>query len=292
MKKILEIKKEEFIEKAISLIEPSNILLDIGCGIVPHDYIHHNVYIACEPFKEYVNVLKNNRKKLTQPIYLDSCFIIINEDWQSFLDKYEDYAVDTVYLIDVIEHLPKEQGMELLKRTEKIAKNQIVIFTPLEHIEQKCLDGNKDAWGLNGAEWQEHKSVWTPDDFDGDEWSFVVCKDYHQCNNIGEKLKKPVGAFWAIKNVQKAVDKIDILEHQEIKNDYKSRLKENLNDKTQFLNNFQNIVQENKNMEKVIEEQSKVIKQQLFELDSIKNSRGYRLVLKYRQWRDKLKGRI
>lgn len=216
MKNVLKVEKEIFMEEAIRLIKPSNILLDIGCGIRPHEYVHHNTYIACEPFSEYVEVLKNNRKECSQTLFLDTTFIVLNEDWRSFLDNYEAYAVDTVYLIDVIEHLIKEEGEELLARTEKIAKKQIIIFTPLEYIEQKSLPGNKDAWGFNGTDWQEHKSVWTPDDFYGDEWSFVVCDDYHQFNNIGEKLEKPVGAFWAIKNVKSKIDKVYLTEQKDV----------------------------------------------------------------------------
>jgi hypothetical protein len=52
---------------------------------------------------------------------------------------------------------------------------------------------------LNGAKYQEHKSGWMPNDFDKT-WDIYACKDYHAVNNVGIKLEKPFGAFWAIKN--------------------------------------------------------------------------------------------
>lgn len=282
MKKIIYIDRKNFINEAISLIKPSNVVLDIGCGIVPHEYVHHDVYIACEPFREYVDVLKQNRKNITRAVYLYSTFLVINENWKSMLDKYENYAVDTIYLIDVIEHLPKEEGKELLKRTEKIARKQIVIFTPLEYIEQKVLSGGEDAWGLHGADYQVHKSVWTPDDFDSDGWSFLLCKDYHQYNNVGEKLNKPVGAFWAIKDVEVSVHKADILENAEIKEMYDIYVRETFYKKIALFNT----IEEQKNK---ILHLNNVVEAKSCELENIKTSRGYKLIVKYRKWRDKMK---
>ena len=313
MKKIIETSKDDFLNIAFSLLKHSNTLLDIGCGIVPHAYVHHNVYIACEPYTEYVKILKKNRDELSNAVYLDSCVIILNEDWESLLEKYENYTVDTVYLIDVIEHLPKDQGRYLLKKTEKMAKKQIVIFTPLEYIEQKTLPGNKDAWGLNGADWQEHKSVWTPSDFDSDEWTFVICKDYHETNNIGEVLDKPVGAFWAIKDIKENNNHCDILENKEIQKMYEKTLKESLLKKEILISNINNIKQENINLSKAIDEKSRFIdslnnsisninniKQENINLskaideksrfiDSLNNSNGYKLLKSYWSLKEKIK---
>jgi hypothetical protein len=67
--------------------------------------------------------------------------------------------------VDIIEHLEKDEGMKLLKCTENIARSQVVIFTPYGILPQSHPDG-KDAWGLNGCDWQQHKSGWLPEDFD------------------------------------------------------------------------------------------------------------------------------
>lgn len=198
--------RDELVPEVIKKIKPVLVGLDIGTGIVPHDYLKAAVYVCCEPYAEYINVLteKISGEK-------DQIFVINQGDWLDCVSVLECNSVDSVYLIDVIEHLPKEDGEKLLKITEKIAKKQIVIFTPLGLVEQETLKGGKDAWGLSGAEYQEHKSGWMPEDFD-ETWDVYACKNFHTSNNIGEKIEKPFGAFWAIKNLNenKLLDNADL----------------------------------------------------------------------------------
>lgn len=189
--------KDDFLHFAYNNMQNVDVLLDIGTGIVPHDYINARIYICCEPYEEYLNVL--NKKIENEEMSIDSFFLLQQYNWEDVTKNFKEKSVDTIFLIDVIEHLEKEEGRQLLAKTIKIARRQIVIFTPMAYIEQKTKN-NKDAWGLNGKRWQEHKSVWTPDDFD-DSWKCICCKEYHDTNNIGEKLDKPVGAFWAIKTI-------------------------------------------------------------------------------------------
>lgn len=187
--------KEEFLPVCMSKLEKDvEVLLDIGTGIIPHDYIEPTLYICVEPFKGYVEEL--NKKLATNNKQL---YLVLNTDWEGCLSIFGENSVDTVFLIDVIEHLDMADGLRLLALTEKIARRQIVVFTPLGYIEQHRLHGNKDIWGLDGADWQDHKSGWHPQDF-GDDWDIYICKNYHSHNNIGELLETPVGAIWAIKN--------------------------------------------------------------------------------------------
>jgi hypothetical protein len=117
--------------------------------------------------------------------------------WHEAVNFFPEKSVDTVFLVDVIEHLEKEEGRNLLALTEKIARKQVVVFTPLGFMPQHHEDG-KDAWGLNGADWQEHKSGWLPEDFSED-WQFFIAKEFHLIDNLLQPLEKPYGAFWAIK---------------------------------------------------------------------------------------------
>ena len=196
MSKVIWCDKDQFLNMGYKYMKDVDSLLDIGTGIVPHDYISAKIYICSEPYAEYLNVLK--KKVQSGSLGMNSIFVLQEYDWQTVIKKFKYSSVDTVFLIDVVEHLEKEIGKDLLKETEKIAQKQIVIFTPLDYIEQKTIN-NKDAWGLSGVEQQVHKSVWKPTDFD-DSWTCICCADYHTTNNIGEVLKKPVGAFWAIKD--------------------------------------------------------------------------------------------
>lgn len=63
---------------------------------------------------------------------------------------------DAVIALDLIEHLPKQKGRELLNKMIKLAKKKIVLLTPNGFIQQIPYDGN---------EFQKHLSGWDVDDF-------------------------------------------------------------------------------------------------------------------------------
>jgi hypothetical protein len=177
-----------------SLLLPCEVLLDVGCGIKPQRYVRPTIHICCEPFAEYVNHLQQDIAVLEQR---DRTYVVLNMGWSDAVDHFPPNSVDTVFLIDVIEHLEKEEGKKLLALTEKIARKQVAIFTPLGFMPQYHPDG-KDAWGLNGADWQEHKSGWVPEDF-SEGWQIIAARDFHKTDNLSRPLEKPFGAMWAVK---------------------------------------------------------------------------------------------
>lgn len=172
-----------------------DIVLDIGCGIMPQKCIRPMVHICCEPYDQYVAYLQ---KKIRNEY--DRNYVIIHASWKEAIRLFPPMSVDTVFLTDVIEHLEKEEASKLLHDTEKIARRQIIIFTPLGYMPQTHHD-RKDAWGLDGAQWQEHKSGWQPEDFD-DTWDVYATEKFHETDSFGKKFEAPYGAFWAIKNIE------------------------------------------------------------------------------------------
>lgn len=189
----------ELFPAALSKLKNVNVLLDIGCGIVPQKYIKVNVHICCEPFSQYVGVLQNNVLKTKESESKDTHYVVLNARWDQALSLFPEKSVDSVFLIDVVEHLEKKEALELLRRTEKIVRQQIAVFTPLGFLPQEHPDG-KDAWGLDGGAWQEHKSGWQPQDFD-QSWDILVAEVFHTQNNVGKKFDTPYGALWAIKDL-------------------------------------------------------------------------------------------
>ncbi len=173
-------------------LEPAKTILDIGCGIRPQKLVQPAIHICCEPFEQYVSYLQ---KEVIPKANYDC--IILKTKWEDVINILPPKSVDTVFLLDVIEHLNKKDGLNLLKPTEKIARHQIIIFSPLGFFPQEHPDG-KDAWGFDGGSWQTHRSGWCPEDFD-ETWDIYACKDYHKMDNMGNRLKEPKGAFWAIK---------------------------------------------------------------------------------------------
>jgi hypothetical protein len=187
------LEKEDLLPTVIKKLKKIEVVLDIGCGIRPQQYIKPLVHICCEPFKQYVAQLLNKIKN-----EYDRNYVIIKATWSEAVRIFPPKSVDTVFLLDVIEHLIKEEAIDLLKKTENIARQQIVIFTPLGFMPQEHSDG-KDGWGLDGGKWQEHKSGWQPEDF-GDEWDIYASKIFHTVDSMMKPIEMPFGAFWAIRN--------------------------------------------------------------------------------------------
>jgi hypothetical protein len=189
----------EFLEKAKLQIKRTEIVLDIGCGIYPINFFIPKLHIMVEPWSEYVDILKNRYAK-------DSRVLIFQAGAIEVLKTLSDDSVDSVFLLDVIEHLEKEQGEELLSEIERVATQQIVVFTPLGFMPQHVENNKLDRWGLSGGDYQEHKSGWLPEDF-ADDWTFHVCPEFHKFDDQGEKLNNPFGAFYAIKNIDNFEEK-------------------------------------------------------------------------------------
>lgn len=87
--------------------------------------------------------------------YYDGLF---NQDMRFF--NYEDFCkkdqIDSILLIDSLEHLTREDGIILLDRLERICK-LIIISVPIIDYKQGKEFGN---------EWEEHKTQWKQDEIE------------------------------------------------------------------------------------------------------------------------------
>lgn len=175
-----------------SKIKKTDVVLDIGCGIMPMNYFRPSLHIMLEPWKEYVDVLRDR--------YVDDKSILLINDDGLFTEKISDKSVDTVFMLDVLEHISKDTGKKILSECERIAREQIVVFTPFGFMPQHVDHDVKDAWGLSGNSLQEHISGWLPREFSAD-WDHFICMDYHREDFKKDKLERPYGAFFAIKNI-------------------------------------------------------------------------------------------
>lgn len=192
------IDKSVFHETAFNLVRRTSVVLDIGCGIRPQQIVVPDVLICIEPHREYVEILKKNLRTTNT--------IIIHAEARAALSAFPDKSVDSVFLIDVIEHLPKDAGRQLLSACERVARQQIFLFTPLGFMEQH--GGSTDAWNLHGGELQTHRSGWYPEDFPG--WTLIACRSLHSHgagsipvykDSAGRPVAVPYGGLYAIKDI-------------------------------------------------------------------------------------------
>lgn len=198
MNRIKWVENYDLVPEAKKKINNVNIVLDIGCGIRPQTLANTFIHICVDAHKQYLDILKK-RIRESKGVKGTLKFLFYNKTVDNVILDFPKKSVDTVFLLDVIEHLDKLKGLELIRSFDQIARHQIIIFTPLGFVSQEHPDG-KDAWGLDGGKWQEHKSGWFPEDFD-DTWEFIVCRDFHSTDNLGAKHETPVGAFFAIKTI-------------------------------------------------------------------------------------------
>jgi len=122
-----------------------NSVLDLGCG-------HNSLIRYCDiPFKIGVELfepyVEESKKKGIHNQYIKGDITEVDFEPKSF---------DAVVAIDVLEHLLKEEGHDLIKKMEKWARKKIVILTPNGYIHNDIVNGNS---------LQEHKSGWSAEEF-------------------------------------------------------------------------------------------------------------------------------
>ena len=83
---------------------------------------------------------------------------IITTPAEEILKSNDGEKFDVVTLFDVIEHLPKNLGWELLAKCEALSSRFVFLQTPYGFLEQGPEEGNP---------FQVHLSGWFPHDFEG-----------------------------------------------------------------------------------------------------------------------------
>ncbi|MFH1644884.1 MAG: class I SAM-dependent methyltransferase, partial [Candidatus Omnitrophota bacterium] len=124
----------------------SKSYLDLGCGkhsftaILPRD----TYSVGVDVFTPYI---EENKKAQRHTEYIEA-------DLRKFsIDR----KFDTVFLLDVIEHLDREDGFALLKNMESWAYKRIMVSTPSGFMP---LDIER-----NNNKYEVHKSGWRKSDF-------------------------------------------------------------------------------------------------------------------------------
>lgn len=189
--------KDTLIPEARRRIEPADVVLDVGCGIRPQTYVEPKVLIGVDAHDEYLAILRER--------FAGTRTILIQGRVPDCLELFPDRSVDTAFLLDFIEHLEKDDAARAIRECERIARKQVVIFTPLGFMPQVEDESGRDGWALRGGQWQMHRSGWTPEDFDGD-WEILAAREFHPVDSKGQPLDPPFGAFWAFRKLASAAE--------------------------------------------------------------------------------------
>jgi hypothetical protein len=146
-----------FVEAKRHIADVASVL-DIGAGLRPQSLVNAAEVTCMEPHDEYADALEAAGFRVIRAAAPAALNFSINR-------------VDTVVMLDVIEHMEKADGVEALRRACLIARRQVIVFTPLGFLPQSGGE-EADAWGLQGQQWQRHRSGWTPEDFP--DWLHLV----------------------------------------------------------------------------------------------------------------------
>jgi len=118
-------------------------LLDIGCGeLSPLRFVRRGHRTGVDG---YPPALERARQRGTHDAY-------VSGDVKCLDTLFPTQRFDACVALDLIEHLPKEDGWRLLETMEHLATRRVIIFTPNGFIPQHSQDGNL----------QEHLSGWLP----------------------------------------------------------------------------------------------------------------------------------
>lgn len=130
----------------------SLLSLCCGIGLELNDLSTQNV-VAVDAAKQYLEQVKDRCPQATT----------VHSDSLEYAKEQPDNCFDVVSIIDGIEHMDKETGIELIKEMKRICKKEILLFTPQGPGEDGYLKNEPhNAWGIEGADhFQTHKSGWT-----------------------------------------------------------------------------------------------------------------------------------
>jgi len=159
--------KENTVEKIFSeqnLYPKGHIktVLDVACGLsLKSQYIDADIRVGVDVYRPYLKKIEANVP-----------YVVINADVMHLDSLFLPDSFDLVLLLDILEHLEKDQAIDLLKMAEKIASKAVIIETPKGFVPQ-----NIDIWGYGGNQYQTHRCGWEPSEF-SDRGYNVVLRDY------------------------------------------------------------------------------------------------------------------
>lgn len=137
-------------------------ILDVGCGLsLKSQYLDAVYRVGIDVYRPYLRAIQSS---------VD--YVAVVMDVSELTDRFLPHSFDLVIATDILEHLPKPDGYKLIEDCEYLAKQAVILETPLGYVPQ-----NIDIWGLGGDIYQTHRSAWNLHEFSNLNYHCVV-RDY------------------------------------------------------------------------------------------------------------------
>lgn len=141
-------------------------ILDAACGLsLKSKYIPAQIRVGVDIYDEYFKHIES-----------DVPYVVIKYDIRNLREIFSPKSFDLVIALDVMEHLEKEESLDVLRQCEAIAKKAVIIETP-----RGFIPTNMDILGHGGDTWQTHRSGWEPEEFENLGYKTLV-RDYTMSN--------------------------------------------------------------------------------------------------------------
>lgn len=161
---------KEFLIAINELLLDSRTVLDVGCGVGA------TITEFCCPIKIGVDA----HRPYLENAKLREQFIKLNFRAERLNEIFLPNSMDSVTLIDVIEHFEKEVAFDVLRQVEEIAAKRVIVFTPRGFF----LQIEVDHYGLGGENFQRHRSGWEVADFQKLGYNVIIFNKFHDQENL------------------------------------------------------------------------------------------------------------
>jgi len=119
---------------------------------------------------------------------------IICGDIRNLANYFKPDQFDACIAMDVIEHLPKEDGLKLMRDMELIAKRKVVFFTPNGFLPQRQSDD---------SDLQAHFSGWEPEEMKRHGYDVFGMLGPKNLRGEYHALKRHPAFFWGLVSIMK-----------------------------------------------------------------------------------------
>lgn len=151
-------------------VENGESLLSLCCGIgLELSGLQNKDITAVDIAPQYLEEIKH-RCDQAKTVCSDSL---------EYIKTQPDNSVDVISIIDGIEHMEKDKGLECIEHMKRVCRKQVLLFTPQGPGEDGYLKNEPhNAWGIEGAdEHQKHLSGWTVDELKELGFEVIVAED-------------------------------------------------------------------------------------------------------------------